>query len=168
MNVICFIHVAQELLFGWPAQPWALQQLAARAGVVLPALGLAGVPLDAPLMSLSDGYKRRAALAVALVRRPSVLLLDEPLAGLDWRARADIASCSVRALHTRFRPPAHSLCMRKARHDMHLAVAVQGVRLDHLVHQTAQGLPHSGSHARLAPTVPLGSGSILRHTGAAS
>ena len=84
--------LAQELLFGWPTQPWALQQLAARASVVLPALGLDTFPLDTPLASLSDGYKRRAALAVALVRRPSVLLLDEPLAGLDWRARADIAS----------------------------------------------------------------------------
>jgi energy-coupling factor transporter ATP-binding protein EcfA2 len=55
-------------------------------------MGPAQVPLETPLRQLSDGYKRRCALAVALVRRPSVLLLDEPLAGLDWKSRADIAS----------------------------------------------------------------------------
>ncbi|BDA48515.1 Energy-coupling factor transporter ATP-binding protein Ecf [Coccomyxa sp. Obi] len=82
----------QELAFAWPQDMLSLQQLSSRAGVVLPALGLSHIPLDTPLRQLSDGYKRRCALAVALVRRPSVLLLDEPLAGLDWQSRADIAS----------------------------------------------------------------------------
>ncbi|KAK9833305.1 hypothetical protein WJX81_004812 [Elliptochloris bilobata] len=82
----------QELAFAWPQTNAALGQLAAAAQVVLPAVGLGSVPLGAPLRQLSDGYQRRAALATALVRRPAVLLLDEPLAGLDWRARADVAS----------------------------------------------------------------------------
>ena len=81
----------QELAFAWPQTSAALGQLAAAARVVLPAVGLGGVPLGAPLRQLSDGFQRRAALAAALVRRPAVLLLDEPLAGLDWRARADVA-----------------------------------------------------------------------------
>jgi energy-coupling factor transporter ATP-binding protein EcfA2 len=59
----------QELLFAWPQDPWSLQQLASRANIVLPALGLGDIPLDTPLHQLSDGYKRRCALAVALVRR---------------------------------------------------------------------------------------------------
>ncbi len=86
------ILLMQELAFAWPTDMASLQLLSSRAAVVLPALGLAHIPLETQLRQLSDGYKRRCALAVALVRRPSVLLLDEPLAGLDWRSRADIAS----------------------------------------------------------------------------
>ena len=58
---------------------------------MLAALGLTGLVLDSPAAALSDGYKRRLALAVQLTRGPALLLLDEPLAGLDWASRADIA-----------------------------------------------------------------------------
>lgn len=83
--------IAEEITLTWPRGDF--QELYARqmvAGRVLEAVGLASVPLDTPVRSLSDGYKRRVALAVQLCRQPDVLLLDEPLAGLDWRARADV------------------------------------------------------------------------------
>eukprot|EP00244_Chara_vulgaris_P008106 TRINITY_DN3076_c0_g3_i1.p1 TRINITY_DN3076_c0_g3~~TRINITY_DN3076_c0_g3_i1.p1 ORF type:complete len:131 (+),score=20.70 TRINITY_DN3076_c0_g3_i1:36-395(+) len=54
------------------------------------AVGITGISLDTSPRSLSDGYKRRLALAIQLVRLPDVLLLDEPLAGLDWKARGDL------------------------------------------------------------------------------
>jgi ABC-2 type transport system ATP-binding protein len=51
-------------------------------------LGLAD-RMDARVGTLSGGLKRRADLARALLHRPGVLLLDEPTAGLDLRARRD-------------------------------------------------------------------------------
>lgn len=40
--------------------------------------------LDQPVETLSLGQKKKLGLVSALARRPAVVLLDEPLAGLDW------------------------------------------------------------------------------------
>ena len=57
------------------------------------AVGLEHVPLHLAPQALSGGQQRRLALAIQLIRQPSVLLLDEPLAGLDWQSRAEVRSC---------------------------------------------------------------------------
>ncbi|CCH00783.1 putative molybdenum transport ATP-binding protein modF Photorepair protein phrA [Fibrella aestuarina BUZ 2] len=44
--------------------------------------------LDRPLTSLSNGETRRTLLARTLLRRPRVLLLDNPFVGLDAHSRA--------------------------------------------------------------------------------
>lgn len=84
--------LADEMTFGWPASPAARGAQTIAAQNTLARLSLSTIPLDTPLRSLSDGYKRRVALAVQLARQPDVLLLDEPLAGLDWKARRDMVA----------------------------------------------------------------------------
>ncbi|KAL2907018.1 ABC transporter I family member 11 chloroplastic [Bienertia sinuspersici] len=84
----------EEVTFGWPKQKGGSQMrehLASNLAQALNWVGLNGVPFDKDPQSLSGGYKRRLALAIQLIQVPDLLILDEPLAGLDWKARADVA-----------------------------------------------------------------------------
>ncbi|KAL1314607.1 hypothetical protein HN51_041424 [Arachis hypogaea] len=85
--------VLDEVTFGWPRQKGSYQlreNLALGLQRAINWVGLNGISLDKNPHSLSGGYKRRLALAIQLVQIPDLLILDEPLAGLDWKARADV------------------------------------------------------------------------------
>ena len=56
---------------------------------LLERVGL-GAVATTPYRRLSGGERQRLALAVALVGRPEVILLDEPTAGMDPEARAEV------------------------------------------------------------------------------
>jgi putative ABC transport system ATP-binding protein len=74
------------------ALPFVCTSQAVNHGAIeqlLSALGLSDLA-DRPAHSLSGGQAQRVALGRALVRRPAVLLADEPTASLDDRHTAQV------------------------------------------------------------------------------
>ena len=63
---------------------------------ILKKVGLEGVDIKQAPELLSGGQQRRLAIAVQLLRRPKILLLDEPTAGLDWSVRNEIIELLIK------------------------------------------------------------------------
>lgn len=86
-----FTHltVAQNVAFGMELQRLPRAQIAARVEELLALVDLSGVSGRKPAQ-LSGGQRQRVALARALAPDPEVLLLDEPLAALDAKLRAQM------------------------------------------------------------------------------
>ncbi len=57
-----------------------------------------GIPLAARVGALSSGHQAQLALAIALAKRPRLLLLDEPLARLDPLARHEFLGVLMAAV----------------------------------------------------------------------
>src|SRR5258706_1136069 len=75
-------HVKSEVSFGPENVGLATAEINERVAEALERLGI-GHLRDRETFSLSGGEKQKAALAGLLAMRPSILLLDEPLAPLD-------------------------------------------------------------------------------------
>ncbi|KAE9386877.1 P-loop containing nucleoside triphosphate hydrolase protein [Gymnopus androsaceus JB14] len=59
--------------------------------------------LDLPLIALSNGQTRRARILKAVLKKPKLLLLDEPLTGLDIKTRPLLLS-TLHGLHVKKEP----------------------------------------------------------------
>jgi len=96
-------------------------ELSRRIGEVIAFLDL-GSHADVPVKQLSGGFQRRLAIALSLMNRPELLILDEPTTGLDpavrlalWsRIRELRAAGTTVLLTTHYMDEAQRLCDRVA------------------------------------------------------
>jgi len=88
---LLFPRVLDDTSFGVLRRGVSATEASARAKQALRALGVEHLA-DSPLHHLSHGQKQRVALAGALATEPSLLLLDEPSAGLDPPGKRALAA----------------------------------------------------------------------------
>ncbi len=90
-NYALFPHmtVFQNVAFGLEMERVPKAEIERRVEAALALVRMAGMGARHPAQ-LSGGQQQRIALARALVKRPSVLLLDEPLGALDLKLRKEM------------------------------------------------------------------------------
>lgn len=123
---------------------------------------------DVPVRHLSGGFQRRLAIAMSLMNRPDLLVLDEPTTGLDpavrlalWSRIRDLRGGGMTVLiTTHYMDEAQRLCDRVAimssgkvmsegaPHDLIAALAPETVEFDCSIAEEASLLNGFGSTAR--------------------
>ena len=92
-NYALYPHMTVEQNIGFPLKVQKLSKPKIRTEVErLAELVQIGELLDRRPAQLSGGQQQRVALARAMIRKPDVLLLDEPLANLDAKLRLEMRS----------------------------------------------------------------------------
>jgi branched-chain amino acid transport system ATP-binding protein len=126
-NIFPELTVAEQL----NVASWAVNAI--DVDEILAALNLAALS-DMPAAAISYGDQRRLDLALALVGRPSVLLLDEPAAGLTMEESLALAAI-LRDLATRW-----GVTVLLVEHDMQVVFSVcDRISVLHLGRALAEG-----------------------------
>ncbi|MFG1949414.1 ABC transporter ATP-binding protein [Nonomuraea sp. NPDC048826] len=81
--------VAKNVAYGLEREKLPRAEIKQRVGEVLETVGLSALAGRKP-NQLSGGQRQRVALARSIVKRPRLLLLDEPLSALDKKVRAEM------------------------------------------------------------------------------
>ncbi|MDE0004957.1 MAG: ATP-binding cassette domain-containing protein [Rhodospirillaceae bacterium] len=103
------LTVRRFLTLGGPVKPGQLEAVMTEVG----AQGL----LDRSLAGISGGELHRALLARALLRKPGLLVLDEPLAGIDISSQSDLYRL-IADIRDR-----HGCGVLLVSHDLHLVMS---------------------------------------------
>jgi multiple sugar transport system ATP-binding protein len=92
------LKVRENLAFNLKAHGVSPNEIEKRVGEIAKYLQIEDL-LDLKPAALSSGQKQRVNIARALIRRPAVLLLDEPLSHLDAALRVRMRT-EIKRLHT--------------------------------------------------------------------
>ncbi|MFZ2964288.1 MAG: ATP-binding cassette domain-containing protein [Rhodoglobus sp.] len=118
--------------------------------------------LDRDVRALSAGQAQLVAIGAAIVSRPVLLIVDEPLAELDAAARARVVNALDRLAHEA------GMCVIVAEHHSRELDGIADARLelrDGAVHRVEPGEPprEGAAGGPPAPTVPVDPRASIRH-----
>src|SRR4051794_26891734 len=92
------LSVYDNMAYGLKIQKLSKGEIKQRVGEIAKVIGLEDL-LERKPKALSGGQRQRVAMGRAIVRRPKVFLMDEPLSNLDAKLRVQMRSEVARIQH---------------------------------------------------------------------